>query len=109
MNKDIISTIIDDKQRQRASELATQPGWNPDLAALAVLSGNEKAAVEAINSALKQAALGVNSNTSFGEATAKAEIAQLRQQIAEAKQQKDFRRLVSLKTHLYDRYGVGSI
>lgn len=106
MTIDIISTITDGAKRQRAAELATQPGWNPDLAALAVLSGNEAAPIEAINSALKQA---TSSRGDYGTAKDKAEIALLRQKIADAKQRGDVRQLVSLKTHLYDRYKVGSI
>ena len=106
MTTDIISTITDDAKRERAAELAALPGWSPDLAALAVLSGNEAAAAEAINSALIKA---TSIQPDFGAAKDQAEIALLRQKIAEAKQRGDVRRLVSLKTHLYDRYGVGSM
>lgn len=106
MTTDIISTITDGVKRQRAVELAAQPGWNAELAVLAVLSGNEETAVEAISSALKKAATG---HGDFGAAKDKAEIALLRQKIADAKQRGDVRQLVSLKTHLYDQYGVGSL
>ena len=90
MTTDIISTITDEVTRQRATQLAAQHGWSPDLAALAVLSGNETAAVGAIGSALKQAAAGGSSVTSnYGAAKDKAEIALLQQKIDQAKRRLD--------------------
>ena len=98
----LMDAITDDADRQYATDLAEQPGWNSDLAAVAVLCGNA-GAVEVINNALKQA-VGASADEK-----AKAEIALLQQKIAEAKQLGDVKRLVSLKTHLYDRYKVGSM
>jgi hypothetical protein len=102
---DLMKTISDEAQRKQATELAALPGWTPNLAAVAVLSGSAEA-VEVISHALKQATAGP---VGAVDESAKAEVARLQQKIAEAKQQKDFRRLVSLKTQLYAKYKIGSV
>ena len=102
---EILKTIENEDKRKQAEELAKAKGWPTALAAVAVLSDRDDAA-GIIDNALNNAA---TLSASEAESAKAQEIAQLQQEIAQARKNQDYKTMISLKTQLYDRHGIGSL
>jgi hypothetical protein len=89
---------LNEETKQKVENLATAKGWPKDLAAVAVLSGNE-AATGVIDKSLSNAT--ALSATEAEKAKAEQR-AKLKTQLAEAQKAGDVQRSISLKSKLFD-------
>ena len=97
MTTDILEGM-DEETKQKVENLATAKGWPKDLAAVAVLSGNEAATGVIDKSLANAAALSV----SEADKAKAQERAKLQEQLAEAQKAGDVQRSIRLKSRLFD-------
>jgi hypothetical protein len=102
---EILKSIEDEDKRKQAEDLAKAKGWPAGLAAVAVLSDRDDAAGIIDNALNNAAAL----SAAEAENANADEIARLQQEIARARQNQDFKTMITLKSRLHDCYGIGSL
>ena len=102
---EILKDIKDEDKRKQAEDLAKTKGWPTGLAAVAVLSNREDAAVIIDNALNNAAALSARD----ADKAKTQEIARLQQEIAQARQNQDYKTMITLKSQLHDRHGIGSL